>query len=61
MNLGKLGRSRSVAAALEAARGDDIVTVCPEITRTDAGAVLRIPLSAGYGISEAPIDLPMKP
>jgi len=54
MNLLKLGRSKDVAAALEAARGAAIVTVCPELVKTAEGPVLRIPLAAGYGVTEVP-------
>lgn len=52
MNLMKLGRSGTVAEALAAARTDTIVTVCPELHDTAAGKVLRIPIAAGYGVSE---------
>jgi 8-oxo-dGTP pyrophosphatase MutT (NUDIX family) len=55
MNLAKLARSTTVAAALAAARADTIVTVCPEIADTPGGKVLRIPLAAGYGVSEFPV------
>ncbi len=54
MNLLKLGRSRDVAAALDAARAGRIVTVCPELVKTAEGPVLRIPLAAGYGVAEVP-------
>jgi 8-oxo-dGTP pyrophosphatase MutT (NUDIX family) len=57
MNLVKLGRSASVAAALAAARADTIVTVCPELVETPEGKLLRIPLAAGYGITEMPANL----
>jgi 8-oxo-dGTP pyrophosphatase MutT (NUDIX family) len=49
MNLRKLGQSRDVAAALAAARGDRIVTICPELYETPAGLRIRIPADAGYG------------
>ncbi len=53
MNLVKLGRSTTMGSAIEAARRDTIVTVCPELGKTADGAmILRIPLAAGYGISE---------
>jgi 8-oxo-dGTP pyrophosphatase MutT (NUDIX family) len=57
MNLMKLGRSSNVAAALAAARADTIVTVCPELVDAPEGQVLRIPLAAGYGITEMPANL----
>ncbi|MEE9606300.1 MAG: NUDIX hydrolase [Myxococcota bacterium] len=56
MNLGKLGRSASVAAALETASREPIVTVQPRIERGERGLVLRIPAEAGYGVVEAPVD-----
>jgi 8-oxo-dGTP pyrophosphatase MutT (NUDIX family) len=52
MNLIKLGRSRTVAEALAAARASPIITVMPVLAETPDGMVLRIPLEAGYGISE---------
>jgi 8-oxo-dGTP pyrophosphatase MutT (NUDIX family) len=54
MNLGRLGRSRTVVEALAAARREAIVTVCPEWVTTSAGEVIRIPEAAGYGVSELP-------
>jgi 8-oxo-dGTP pyrophosphatase MutT (NUDIX family) len=54
MNLLKLGRSRTVLAALDAARGETVVTVCPELAQSEGGPVLRIPLAAGYGVAEVP-------
>jgi 8-oxo-dGTP pyrophosphatase MutT (NUDIX family) len=52
MNLKKLARSRSVAEALDAARGETIVTVMPERGTGPDGPVIRIPLEAGYGVAE---------
>jgi 8-oxo-dGTP pyrophosphatase MutT (NUDIX family) len=52
MNLTKLGRSRSVAQALDAARRDTIVTVVPERAMGAEGPVFRIPEAAGYGAAE---------
>ncbi len=57
MNLAKLGRSRTVAEALAAARADTIVTVCPELVEAPEGKLLRIPAAAGYGITEMPAGL----
>lgn len=54
LNLAKLGRSRTVAAALAAARADTIVTVCPQYVETPTGAKWIIPAAAGYDISEVP-------
>ena len=56
MNLEKLGRSKTTSAALAAARGDRIVTVMPEVTKTASGRVLWIPIEAGYGVSEVNIE-----
>ena len=55
-NLVKLGRSRSVAEALERARREPIVTVLPKVGRGASGPLIRIPPEAGYDIVEAPID-----
>jgi 8-oxo-dGTP pyrophosphatase MutT (NUDIX family) len=60
MNLLKLGRSPDLAAALAAARGEPIVTVCPEVAQSAAGTVLRIPAAAGYGITEMPANLTVR-
>ena len=57
MNLAKLARSATVAAALDAAHGEAIVTVCPELVETPEGKMLRIPAAAGYGITEMPAHL----
>lgn len=54
MNLLKLARAANVAAAMQAARVDRIVTVVPEVVETARGTVFRIPLEAGYGVSEVP-------
>jgi 8-oxo-dGTP pyrophosphatase MutT (NUDIX family) len=60
MNLMKLGRSRTVAEALAAARADTIVTVCPELVEAPQGKLLRIPAAAGYGITEMPANLTVR-
>ena len=49
MNLIKLGRSRTAAEAVEAARQDRIVTVVPQMTQTPEGTMAQIPAEAGYG------------
>ena len=56
MNLAKLGRSRTVANAIAAARASRIVAVLPRVERGPKGAVLHIPPEAGYDVSEAPLD-----
>src|SRR5467141_3834941 len=47
-NLIKLGKQKSVKAALEESRGKPIVTVMPVMTKLNGGRQLRIPLEAGY-------------
>jgi 8-oxo-dGTP pyrophosphatase MutT (NUDIX family) len=47
-NLIKLGKQASVKAALDDARGREIVTVMPVMTRLNGGRQLRIPREAGY-------------
>ena len=49
MNLGKLGRSDTVEAALAAARAEPVVTVLPRVEEGDGGRFIRIPEAAGYG------------
>jgi 8-oxo-dGTP pyrophosphatase MutT (NUDIX family) len=55
-NVKKLGQSASVAEALAAARRAPIVTVLPRVVETERGSMLRIPVEAGYELSEAPVD-----
>jgi 8-oxo-dGTP pyrophosphatase MutT (NUDIX family) len=47
-NLIKLGKHRTVRAALDDARGKPVVTVMPVMTRLNGGRQLRIPAEAGY-------------
>ncbi|HYM32260.1 MAG TPA: hypothetical protein VEU47_13225 [Candidatus Cybelea sp.] len=61
MNLIKLGRATTVADAIAAAKADRIVTVTPEIHPAPKGRVLRIPIEAGYGISEILLEGPPRP
>ncbi len=59
MNLNKLGAHKTVAAALEAARGTPVVTVQPEPLRSEGGVrQLRIPIEAGYGGDVFTVTLP---
>ena len=60
MNLLKLARSGDIALAIAAARDDIIVTVCPEVAQSPAGTVLRIPLAAGYGVTEVRADITVR-
>ena len=55
MNLSKLGRSRTVAEAMEAARAAEVVTVSPVMVETSAGRVMRIPAEAGYDRTDMPV------
>ncbi|MGH7124078.1 MAG: NUDIX hydrolase, partial [Stellaceae bacterium] len=52
LNLLKLGRSKTVAEALEAARRAAVVTVQPEIVDTAGGPAFQIPAAADYGVTE---------
>ena len=47
-NLIKLGKQKSVKAALDDSRGKPIVTVMPVMTKLNGGRQLRIPREAGY-------------
>ena len=55
-NLIKLARSASVAEAIERARSEPVVTVLPTVGRGENGPVIRIPVEAGYDLSEAPLE-----
>jgi 8-oxo-dGTP pyrophosphatase MutT (NUDIX family) len=56
LNLLRLEQSRSVAEAMDAAREASIVTITPQVVKTSAGTVFRIPPDAGYPIHELPVD-----
>ena len=47
-NLIKLGKHKSVKAALDDSKGKPVVTVMPLMTKLNGGRQLRIPLEAGY-------------
>lgn len=47
-NLIKLGKQNTTASALDAARKDRVVTVCPEVIRGEKSRQLKIPADAGY-------------
>jgi 8-oxo-dGTP pyrophosphatase MutT (NUDIX family) len=47
-NLIRLGKQRSVRAALSDSRDKKVVTVMPVMTKINGGRQLRIPLEAGY-------------
>jgi 8-oxo-dGTP pyrophosphatase MutT (NUDIX family) len=62
LNLRKLGRSRSVAEALERARRAPLVTVVPRVERRSGRAVVCIPPEADYDVTEAtPAELERGP
>jgi len=54
-NVQKLGRSRSVAEALERARTEPLVTVLPVVRETGEGKMLTIPPEAGYEVNAVPM------
>lgn len=56
LNLMRLGQSRTVSDALAAAREAAIVTITPQLVKTSAGSVLRIPPDSGYPIDELSVD-----
>ena len=60
MNLLKLACSRNLAEALASARADTIMTVCPEVVESPTGPVLRIPLGAGYGVTEVRANITVR-
>jgi 8-oxo-dGTP pyrophosphatase MutT (NUDIX family) len=53
LNLQRLAQSATVAEAVAAARMSRIVTVTPKVQRNaDGSRTVRIPVEAGYGVSE---------
>tara|TARA_B100001123_G_scaffold449592_1_gene615563 strand:+ start:1476 stop:2321 length:846 start_codon:yes stop_codon:yes gene_type:complete len=56
MNLKKVGKSPDSRSAIETAKNTPIVTVLPEVYEIAGGRHLKIPLEAGYGISEITVD-----
>lgn len=59
MNLTKLGRDRTVGAAVASARANPVVTVEPVPLKTENGVrQLRIPIEAGYGGDVFTVSLP---
>jgi len=59
MNLVRLGRSGTVAEAMEAARASDVVTVLPQMIKAEGmQRRLVIPVEAGYGGPEFVVDNP---
>ena len=56
MNLLKLGKAKSAAEAITAAKAEPVVTVEPKVITKDGKQLLTIPDNAGYGKVE-PIDV----
>lgn len=56
MNLKKVSESTTVASAIRLAKITPVVTVLPEVHDVDGGRHLKIPIEAGYGISEITVD-----
>jgi 8-oxo-dGTP pyrophosphatase MutT (NUDIX family) len=56
MNLKKVAESPTSEAAIEQAKKTPVVTVLPEVYDIDGGRHLKIPIEAGYGISEVTVD-----
>lgn len=52
LNIQKIGRSSTPAEARATADASPVVTVQPDVTVTETGRILRIPIEAGYGFSE---------
>ena len=52
LNVEKVGRSRTVAEAIEAARASPVVKVLPTSEKVEGGRIMRIPIEAGYGAAE---------
>ena len=44
--------TRTVAQAMAATRASKVVTVQPQVERRPDGRLVRIPVEAGYGVSE---------
>lgn len=55
-NVKKIGRAKTVADALAAARREPIVTVLPYVVKTELGLRFCIPPEAGYEFTEGPLD-----
>ena len=56
MNLKKVGQSATAEEAVELAARTPVVTVLPEVYEVDGQRHLKIPIEAGYGLSEAVVD-----
>jgi len=56
MNVEMLGRNKTSAAALEATKAREIVTVYPKIVKREDATYLAIPEEAGYAVNEERLD-----
>lgn len=56
LNLGLLGRARTVDEAMTAAQNKDVVTVLPRSEKVEGGRIMHIPEEAGYGDSKFFVD-----
>ena len=56
MNLKKVDESPDVQTAIDIAKNTPVVTVLPEVSEVEGGRHLKIPIEAGYGISEITVD-----
>jgi len=56
MNLKKVAESPTADEAVERAANTTIVSVLPQTTEVDGKRFIKIPIEAGYGISEALVD-----
>lgn len=56
LNLQKLSQYSTIEKAIQTTEAESIVTVLPTTEKRDDGNFIRIPIEAGYGISESKID-----
>jgi hypothetical protein len=56
MNLKKVSGSTTAESAIKLAKITPVVTVLPEVHDVNGGRHLKIPIEAGYGISEITVD-----
>ena len=56
LNLQKLSQYSTLEKAIQTTEAESIVTVLPTTEKRDDGNFIRIPIEAGYGISESKID-----
>ena len=56
MNLQLLAEACGADDAVARAKGRTLVTVQPQVQRRESGTVLVLPLDAGYGMVEEPLE-----